>query len=250
MSASGQPLQGCHCPFLVGWSRWHPRRPPMSTLGPRSVYERRPSRRQAELPNRRRWGSVKMTFDCGASERRWPRAPYLCSSHRDWPHQFGHRCIELSWLIDERLVPGFLKPDKSLRWRNQYLEVGRTGFWGDLMIAASEKEEHGHPQRRHQPDEIQRRYFGRRSHDRAASNSSWTPEMNRRPSPPNPRRCPRWLGIAVHDRWNAQLFYDRRRQSFFTGEIVVKRAFRDVDCGHNIPNADGDVPIVLKQQPG
>lgn len=46
------------------------------------------------------------------------------------------------------------------------------------------------------------------------------------------------------------LSYDRGRQSFFTGEIVVKSAFRDVDGGHDIPNADGDVSIVLKQQPG
>jgi pimeloyl-ACP methyl ester carboxylesterase len=36
------------------------------------------------------------------------------------------------------------------------------------------------------------------------SKTSWTPEKNRQRSPPNPRRCPRWPGITVHDRWNTQ----------------------------------------------
>lgn len=33
-------------------------------------------------------------------------------------------------------------------------------------------------------------------------NSSWTPEKNRRRSPPTSRHCPRWPGITDHDRWN------------------------------------------------
>jgi hypothetical protein len=40
-----------------------------------------------------------------------------------------------------RRLPGFLKPDKSLRGRSQYFEVGRAGICGNLMIAASKKEE-------------------------------------------------------------------------------------------------------------
>jgi hypothetical protein len=63
--------------------------------------------------------------------------------------QFHHRRVELGRFIHKRLVSGLLEPDEFLRGRNQCVEIAHAGFCRDLVIAASEKEEHGNLQRGH-----------------------------------------------------------------------------------------------------
>ena len=43
--------------------------------------------------------------------------------------------------------------------------------------------------------------------------SSWTAEKIRLRPPSTPEQCPRWLGIAVHDRWNKHLSPDKHEDA-------------------------------------
>lgn len=45
-------------------------------------------------------------------------------SNRHRSNQLHHRRVELGRLVPERLVPRLLKPDRRLRRRGQYVEVG------------------------------------------------------------------------------------------------------------------------------